>query len=472
MKSNRFQITIWVKRLVTSLLFILWLLPVLFILYELTNTISTPSENGFSQVRALLLTLAAWIGAPFLIWRTWLADRQTRINRESHHTDLFTKAVELLGATRPGIDGKPVPAIESRIGAIFALERLAKQSQTDYGSIIETLSAYVREQCGEPSTFGYDGEDPDEDGITTQEQVKRLGAWSVAMWKWSSELRKNPPADRADVVAALTVLARRKEGRNWTGSEEKEVQPGLSGANLQGANLKEIMKGLAQDNTTISAAYLEGARLSGFEIEKSAVLGAQMKYDPSIGYLIGPKSLAGAIIMSLTIKEAEFFPILDGAELSFANMDAAKCSGASFRGTRLGRANFESAIAQKAKFGVTDARYANFDGADLSNAEFVGALLRETTFVGANLRDAKFGGAFLRGAKFEGALLVGTDLTGANEIEADMLEKAFGTADTPLPNGLAQPEHWKDEASAVEQWKAGLTRDGERRTGRRVIRLK
>lgn len=453
MKFKSVPISVWGKYFV-MLLIIPWVLGIFYLLYELAITVSMSEKDLFGNVRAILLTLAALIGVPFLIWRAWLADKQTRINQESHYTDLFTKAMELLSATRVADNGKTSPAIESRVGAIFALERLAKQSQTDYGSIIETLSAYIREQCGSSSGFVYDGEDPDEDGISKQEQVKRLRAWSMAMWKWSSELRKNPPADRADVAAALTVLARRKDGRSWTGADEKEVQPRLSGANLQGANLGETMKGLAQDNITISAAHLEGARLSGFDLDNSSVLGAQIKYDHSFGYLIGPKSLVGVVAMSLTIKEAEFFPILNGAELSFANMNGSKCSGASFRGARLGRANFENAIAQKVKFGVADARNARFDGTDLSNAEFIGALLRDTTFVGANLSNAKFEGAFLRGAKFEGALLIGTDLMGANEVEAEMIEKAYGTSDTALPSGLIRPEHWKDEDSAVEQWKA------------------
>ena len=99
-------------------------------------------------------------------------------------------------------------------------------------------------------------------------------------------------------------------------------------------------------------------------------------------------------------------------------------------------------------------RNAEFDGADLSHTEFIRALLHDVTFVSANLSRAMFQGAFLRGAKFEGALLIGTDLTGAKELEVGMIEKAFGTTDTILPSGMARPEHWKGEVSAVEQWKA------------------
>ena len=115
-----------------------------------------------------------------LIWRTLLADKQTQINQESHYTDLFTKAIESLGATRIDESGVSEPVIETRIGAIFVLERLAKHSRSDYNTIIETLSAYIREQCGKPSCFKYTDADPDEEGIPLQDKESRLWDWCRA----------------------------------------------------------------------------------------------------------------------------------------------------------------------------------------------------------------------------------------------------------------------------------------------------
>ena len=481
MKFKRFQITVWGKRIALLFLFIFWLLPVLYLLGELATIISTPSENGlhpadgvqspriistpsgngFGHTRAILLTLAAWVGVPFLIWRTVLADKQTHINRESHYTELFAKAVELLSATRLDENGTLTPAIESRIGAIFALERLAKHSQIDYGNIIETLSSYICEQCGKPSTFVYSGESPDADDIPEQEQERRRRAWCEALWIWIKELKKDPPANRMDVMVALKVLSRRKEGRNWTGSTEEEIQPNLSGANLQGAGLGAITKGLVQEDTGISSAYLEGAQLSGFDLANSSVLRPHMQHEISIGsYKLVPKQLVGATLIGLTLKDAEFFPILDSADLSYAHMDEAKCNEAFFRGARLAHADFEKASVRNAKFEIADARTAKFDYADLHQTDFRGAILRDATFIGANLSYTTFRGAYLRGVKFEGALFIETNLAGAMEVEAEMIEKAFGTADTPLPNGLVRPEHWKDEISAVEQWKAFRNKRG------------
>ena len=174
-------------------------------------------QSLFDQVRASILVIAAWYGVFFLIWRTVLADKQTQatdkqteINRESHYTELFTKAVEQLGATRQ--DGEP--AIETRIGAIYVLERIAKDSERDYGPIIETLAAYICEHCRDPKFF-----DDKELAHVQQEWLQLLDTdndWPFveldqARRKWIDSLRKKPPADRSDVAVALTVLSRREK---------------------------------------------------------------------------------------------------------------------------------------------------------------------------------------------------------------------------------------------------------------------
>ena len=453
MKFKNFKASAWGIWLVIMLA-IPWVLGIVYLLYELSITLSTPMEDLFGNIRAILLTLAALIGVPFLILRTWLADKQTQINQESHYTDLFTKAVELLGVTYHSGDGKPRPAIESRVGAIFALERLAKQSQSDYGSIIETLSAYIREQCGNPSVFIYEGQDPDEEGLCAREKWNRLRAWYDAHWVWVSGLTKDPPANRADVAAALTVLSRRSKKRLWKTRKEGETHPNLSGVNLQGADLSLVIKGLYQRDTKISNAHLEGIHLpSAFDCQQGPLTSPSMRQDP-IGYVLAPKNLTGIRATNFSIKSVEILPVFDGATLPFADMEGAKLQGIRFRGSTLVNANFENAKVSYGKFGIANLTHANFKGSDLNHTEFIGALLHDANFAGANLSNAVFEGAFLRGSKFDGALLVGTDFMGANEVQAEMIQKAYGTADTSLPSGLIRPGQWKDEDSAVKQWEA------------------
>ncbi|CAG1016072.1 MAG: pentapeptide repeat-containing protein [Rhizobiaceae bacterium] len=140
---------------------------------------------GESEVfRNYLLSLGALLGVPFLIWRTLIAAKQTSINRESLYTQLFSSGVERLGAEKtikvvertpryrkneqgdwlrdkdgnliPALrpDGKPIADVESyertvvnrevRLGAVYALERVALDSKRDSTSVLETLAEFVK----------------------------------------------------------------------------------------------------------------------------------------------------------------------------------------------------------------------------------------------------------------------------------------------------------------------------------------
>ena len=462
MKLSLPHIPKWLQHVATSMVAVILLGVVVFLIYEFITVLQNQPDDLFGTVRAILLTIAAVIGLPFLIWRTRIADRQNQINREGHYTELFGKAAELLGTTRTEESGRVVPVIEARVGAIFALERLSKTSATDYGPIVETLSAYVRERCGKGSSFTFAGDDPDEEGIPVQEQSRRLREWAKALHEWIVDLRRDPPANRADITVALTVLSRRKQGRQWTmPKDQEEIVPNLLGANLQGADLSKTMEGLIEGLThrDLSNTLLEAAILDGDHIENSALMGLTMVHELT-GTRVVASSLMGVHVQHLAVKNAELLPNLDGADLFFANMVDAKCNKARFRAARLVRANFSNAILTQAKFGVANASYAVFDGADLTEVELLNALLEGASFVGANLTGAMLQYTILYDAKLDGALLAGTDFTNARYLEPEMLEKAFGTTDTILPAGMARPSHWADVSAAVEKWRAYRTRMG------------
>ena len=67
-------------------------------------------------------------------------DEQTRADRERRITESFAKAVEQLGSDK----------LETRLGAIYTLERIAQESAREYWPIMETLTAFVRERAPWP----------------------------------------------------------------------------------------------------------------------------------------------------------------------------------------------------------------------------------------------------------------------------------------------------------------------------------
>ncbi|MBD1844549.1 pentapeptide repeat-containing protein [Cyanobacteria bacterium FACHB-63] len=159
----------------------------------------------------VLATLFAGVGL-FLTYQNSQAERQ--LNTERMVTDRFAKAVEQLGS----------PDIHVRLGAIYALERIAKDSPKDHGTVMEVLTAYIRNKSPVPEE------------------------WQYA----KPEERKPLPKVTTDVQSALTVLGRRDVQNDTTG-----IGPDLSDTNLSEASL---------DNANFSRASFNRANLTGARI--------------------------------------------------------------------------------------------------------------------------------------------------------------------------------------------------------------
>src|SRR6185437_5342840 len=76
-----------------------------------------------------------------------IAQSNIRVAEEGKITDRFSKAIEQLGSKK----------LEIRLGGIYALERIANDSERDHWPVMEVLTAYVRENApsrrkpGQPS---------------------------------------------------------------------------------------------------------------------------------------------------------------------------------------------------------------------------------------------------------------------------------------------------------------------------------
>ncbi|MEL7274312.1 MAG: pentapeptide repeat-containing protein, partial [Pseudomonadota bacterium] len=122
-------------------------------------------DQDASALRNLGLIAVGIFGAPFIVWRSWVAHQQVNISEQNQITDRITKAVEGLGAERTvkeiieGFSASDVgfnerfieltkPNIEVRIGSIYSLERISKDSSRDHIQIMEILCAYIRQNSG------------------------------------------------------------------------------------------------------------------------------------------------------------------------------------------------------------------------------------------------------------------------------------------------------------------------------------
>ena len=122
------------------------------VLYDTIHNVFFPPASGSSPNLGAGALIAALLGAPFVIWGTYIKYQSLGFQREGHITDRISKAVEQLGAEKTvKREGKEYtePNIEVRIGGLLSIERIAQDSVTydkgrDHVRMMEILCAYVR----------------------------------------------------------------------------------------------------------------------------------------------------------------------------------------------------------------------------------------------------------------------------------------------------------------------------------------
>jgi len=210
-------------------IFILWKLPQ----WQAAQVRSLEPKERFDRVNEARKTLATILGGIALLagfFGTW---QNLQLAQEGQITDRFTKAIEQLGASYP--DGKP--KLDVRLGGIYALERIANDSERDHWPIMEVLCTYVREHAR------VTGQDQGEQPPTTQPMS-------------------------TDIQAILTVL-----GRRDTKYEKSTEVLNLRQTNLFKADLNEAHLTRAD----LGGADLSGADLTRADLSKADFLGADLR---------------------------------------------------------------------------------------------------------------------------------------------------------------------------------------------------
>jgi hypothetical protein len=152
--------------------------------------------------------------------------RTYELTEQGQVTDRYTKAIEQLGSDK----------LDVRIGGIYALERVARDSARDNPTVMEVLTAFIRQYSRE---------------------------------QWPPPGRETGRWTRPDVQAAVTVIGRRDVKRG-----ERRIDlygANLTAAYLRDANLRDATLGYA----TLDRAYLRGAILVDTDLRNATIRDAQ-----------------------------------------------------------------------------------------------------------------------------------------------------------------------------------------------------
>ncbi|MEH2118391.1 pentapeptide repeat-containing protein [Nostoc sp.] len=229
-------------------------------------------------------------------------------------SERFAKAIEQLGNEK----------IETRLGAIYTLERIAKDSKDYHWTIMEVLTAFVRENA------------PLKKEEEKAEKAKPL---------IKSEEIEQKPKLKTDIQAALTVIGRRKPENDpknqWLDLRNIDIRGAdLTKVEMQGVNLMEANLQWA----VFEEAKLQGAFLSGANLRRADLWEANLQKA-----VFNRANLQKAYLMEANLEEACFEEAnLEGADLDGANLQEAFLIGANLsEAENLGQEQIEEAIGDR-----------------------------------------------------------------------------------------------------------------------------
>jgi uncharacterized protein YjbI with pentapeptide repeats len=229
--------------------------------------------------------------------------------------------------------------LEVRLGGIYALERIARESSKDHWPIMEVLTTFVRVN---------------------------------APLEAASELPKKPALD---IQAVLTVLGRtaityrqKGEQRHLDLQATHIAEAHLAGANLQDTDLSEAnLQGANLVEATLKGAHLGGANLQVANLQEACLERVDLS----------DANLNKAELIRANLRGAHFYSAqLQGAILCGANLQWAQLLRANLQGANLERSNLQEA---------------NLVEANLQGANLVEATLKGAHLGGANLKGADLG---------------------------------------------------------------------------------
>ena len=294
-----------------------------------------PSQRvqALDDARGRLLQLSAGIvavGALFYNARNHTISRRAyELAERGQVTDRYAKAVEQLASG----------ATEVRLGAIYALERIARDSPEDHQTVIDVLCAFVR-NYSPPST---EADVDRDDGVRTAVEIQ----------------------------AAMQVIGRRNTSHDQ--------------APLDLRNAK--LRGLELFDADLSGCYMPNADLSHCSFHRVGLRDARLMWiDFNNSHLVDV-DMSGCLLTRSSFQEAYMEQVdLAGANLSdYSNLSESTMRCVSLEGAKLEDATFSRTSMEEMNLADVDLAVTDLSGADLWNVEglspksFKSALVDEST---------------------------------------------------------------------------------------------
>jgi uncharacterized protein YjbI with pentapeptide repeats len=331
----------------------------------------TPTPEQLDAVRGRIFQIAAGILALGAFWYTARNYRMTqgqhKLAERGQITERFAHAIELLGSS----------SMDVRIGTVYILEGVARDSADDHPVVMEVLCSFVRRR-------------------THEREHDRRGDDA------SANIQPPPP----DVEAALTVIARRNHTRDRTS------------INLEGAIL--------------AGAHLEGAHLWGADLRFTDLREAHLHNADLRNASFFKADLRYAYLHHADVRHADLrWAMMEHVWANRTDFRAARFWGADLRRADLHRADLRNADLSRKEISLVTP-----PGSRYSMSHLQGPYPDGWEVSSHHFPSVEMGGAILLAAQLEGA-----DLRGVQGLTREQVRAAANYSERLLPEQLSEPDN-------------------------------
>jgi hypothetical protein len=255
--------------------------------------------------------LLAAVGGVVLLTGAAFTARTFFLTRRAQFTDRYSKAIGLLASDK----------LTERLGGIYSLEHLMSESELEHNTVVEVLSAFIRDRTRLKPPPPYGSAAPPAPNLAGDYASPPTDVQAAVTVLGRRPARHEPnPVDLTYVDLRGVALSKgRLENANWSGAQLQRAD--LTEAKLRGA--------------TFESAQLQNSCLEGAELECTSFLGAQLE----AARLAGAK-LQGASLMKANLQHANLIE----ANLLGARMDGTQLQGADLSKARMTFSQMKQAV--------------------------------------------------------------------------------------------------------------------------------
>lgn len=203
---------------------------------------------------------AALLSGLYFTWQT------LQVNREGQITERFTHAIDQLGASGDNKGEK----LEIRLGGIYALERIARDSETHHWPVTAVLAAYVLQHAPRKDKEHLSKEDypPLSRRLPEVQTILSVLGRRLLYYEKGEDIRIS--LRNTDLGGAYIEARAHFEGVYFDSANlecANLVQAYLEGASFQKANLRDA---------NFEGASFKGADLQGAKLQRANFSGADL----------------------------------------------------------------------------------------------------------------------------------------------------------------------------------------------------